>query len=97
MKYQESINHLDNTPNRSSKFRTKNWVETNDDSHRMYNSNSKSKFKTSVLKFSLCDYGDTYILVKGTILFTGEGADAPARQADGRDKRVIFKHHSLTA
>ena len=50
-----------------------------------------------MLKFSLCDYGDTYILAKGTILFTGEGADAPARQADGRDKRVIFKHHSLTA
>ena len=79
MEYQESINHLDNTPNRPSKFRTKNWVETNDDSHRMYNSNSKSKFKTLMLKFSLCDYGDTY------------------RQADGRDKRVLFKHHSLTA
>ena len=38
MEYQESINHLDNTPNQPSKFRTKNWVETNDDSHRMYNS-----------------------------------------------------------
>ena len=50
-----------------------------------------------MLKFSLCDYGDTYILAKGTVLFTGEGADAPAWQADGRDKRVIFKHHSLTA
>ena len=31
-----------------------------------------------MLKFSLCDYSATYILVKGTISFTGEGADAPA-------------------
>ena len=45
-----------------------------------------------MLKFSLCDYGDTYILAKGTILFTGEGADAPARQADERDKKVTFKN-----
>ena len=26
------------------------------------------KFKTSMLKSSLCDYSDAYILVKGTIL-----------------------------
>ena len=30
MEYQKIINLLDNTPNQSSKFRTKNWVETND-------------------------------------------------------------------
>ena len=32
MKYQKIINFLDNTPNQPSKFRTKNWVEINDDS-----------------------------------------------------------------
>ena len=30
MEYQKIINLLDNTPNQPSRFRTKNWVETND-------------------------------------------------------------------
>ena len=33
-----------------------------------------------MLKSSLCNYSDAYILVKGTI--EGPGADAAARQAD---------------
>ena len=45
-----------------------------------------------MLKSSLCDYSDAYILVKGTITITGEGADAAARQADERDKGVAFKN-----
>ena len=44
-----------------------------------------------MLKSSLCDYSDAYILVKGTITITGAGADAAARQADERDKGVIFR------
>ena len=31
MKYQKLINLLDYTPNQPNKFRTKNWVELNDD------------------------------------------------------------------
>ena len=31
MAYQKIIKLLDNTPNQTSKFRTKNWVEINDD------------------------------------------------------------------
>ena len=31
MEYQKIINLLDNTPNQASKFRTKNWVEINDE------------------------------------------------------------------
>ena len=30
MEYQKIINLLDNTPNKPSKFRTKNWVKIND-------------------------------------------------------------------
>ena len=30
MKYQKVVNVLDNTPNQPSKFRTRNWVEIND-------------------------------------------------------------------
>ena len=45
-----------------------------------------------MLKSSLCDYSDAYILVKGRIKVTGAGADAAARQADERDKSVAFKY-----
>ena len=45
-----------------------------------------------MLKSSLCDYSDAYILVKGTIAVTGAGTDAAARQADERDKGVAFKN-----
>ena len=44
------------------------------------------KFKTTMLKSSLCDYSDAYILVKGKITIPGAGDDAAARQADERDK-----------
>ena len=45
-----------------------------------------------MLKSSLCDYSDAYILVKGKITITGEGDIAAARQADERDKGVAFKN-----
>ena len=93
MEYQKIANLLDdNKSNQPSKFRTKNWVEINDESRGTYNVNSQIKFKTTMLKSSLCDYSDTYILVKGTITITGAGDDAAARQADERDKGVVFKN-----
>ena len=58
---------LDNTPNQ---FRTKNRVEINDDARGTCNTNSEIKFKTSMLKSSLCDYSDAYILLSGTIIVT---------------------------
>ena len=73
-------NLLDNASNQSSKFRTKNLVEINDDSRGGYTTGSNIKFKTTMLKSSSCDYADAYILVKGTIAITGAGDDAAARQ-----------------
>ena len=61
MEYQKITNLLDNASNQPSKFKTKNWVEVNDDSRGVYNFDSQIKFKTTVLKSSLCDYSDTYI------------------------------------
>ena len=58
---------LNNEPNQPTKFRTKNWIEINDDAHGTYNIDSQINFKTSMLKSSLCDCSDTYILVKETI------------------------------
>ena len=45
MEYQRIINLLDNTSNQSSKFKTKNWIEMNDDRRGTYNTNSQIKSK----------------------------------------------------
>ena len=39
------INFLDNTPSQPTKFRTKNWIEINDDACGTYNKDSQIKFK----------------------------------------------------
>ena len=46
-------------------FRTKNWVKINDESRGIYIVNRQIGFKTSMLRYSLCDYSDACILVKG--------------------------------
>ena len=92
MENQKIANLIDDTPNQPSKFRTKNWVEINDESRGTYNVNIQIKFKTTMLKSSLCDYSDAYILVKGKITIIGIGADAAARRADEREKGVAFRN-----
>ena len=92
MEYRKIANLIDGASNQPSKFRKKNWVEINDESRGIYNVNSKIKFKTTLLKSSLCDYSDAYIFVKGKITITGRGADAAARQADETYKGVVFKN-----
>ena len=69
MEYQKITNLIYNTPNQPSKFRGKNWVEINNNSRAICTTNSQIRFKTSVLKSSLCDYSDAYILVSKTITF----------------------------
>ena len=64
MEYQKIANLIDNTSNQPSKFRTKNWVEINDESRVTYNANSQIKFKTTMLKSSLCDYSDATSLLR---------------------------------
>ena len=64
MEYQKIENLIDGISNQPCKFRTKNWVEINDESRGAYNVNSQIKFKTTMLKSSLCDYSDAYIFVK---------------------------------
>ena len=66
MDYQKIINLLGDTTNQQSKFRTKNWVEINDESRETHDNNNV-KFKTSMIRSNLCDYSDAYKHVKGTI------------------------------
>ena len=68
MEYQKIINLFDNIPNQTTRFRTNDQVEINDESHGVYNTGSQIRFKTSMLRSSLCNYGDAYILVSRTII-----------------------------
>ena len=92
MEYEKIANLLDDASNQPSKFRTKNRVEINDESRETYSVNNQIKFKTGMLKSSLCDYNDANILVKGKITITRAGDNAAAREADKRDKDVAFKN-----
>ena len=56
MEYQKIANLLDDASNQPSKFKTKNWVEINDESRGTYHVNSQIIFKTTMLKSSLCDF-----------------------------------------
>ena len=71
---------LDNSPSQSSKFSTKNWIEINDDCCGMSKINSQTEIKTSMLKSSLYEYIDAYILVKGMITVVQAGAATEDRQ-----------------
>ena len=90
MEYRKIANLIDDTPNQPSKFRTRNWVEINDESRGAYKANSQIKFKTTMLKSSLRDYSDAYILVKRTISVNNTAAQGAA--ANNTNKKVIFKN-----
>ena len=90
MEYQKIANLLNDGSNKPSKFRTRNWVEINDEARGTYSPNKQIKFKTSMLRSSLCDYSDAYILVKGNITVNNTAADGAA--ANNTDKKVIFKN-----
>ena len=91
MEYQKIANLLESTSDNLSKFRTRNWVEINDESRGNY-ANSDIRFKTTMLRSNLCDYADSYMLVKGTITIKGDNAGEI--QADERDKGVTLKNRA---
>ena len=57
------------------------------DARGTYNTNVQIRFKTSLLKSSLCDYSDAHILVKGTISITAQAGDNPNTE----NKEVLFE------
>ena len=76
MEYQKIANLLEDESNKPSKFRTRNWVEINDDARGTYSPNRQIKFKTLMLRSSFCDYGDAYLVVKGNISVNNTAAAA---------------------
>ena len=65
MEYQKIGNLLNTESNQPSKFRTRNWVEINDDIRGAHSFDKQIRFKTAMLRSSLYEYSDAYILVKG--------------------------------
>ena len=79
MENQKIINLLDKIDTDSKHFATKKWYIINDENNTNYrvdkdtgaNNPDTIKYDTRVLKPSLCDYVEAYILVDGTIRGTG--------------------------
>ena len=69
MEYQKIANLLGNevalsASNKPSKFRTRNWVEMNGNIRGAYSPNKQITIKTAMLRSSLCDYNDAYVLLR---------------------------------
>ena len=58
-----------------------------DDASGNYGVDAEIKFMTTMLKSSLCDYSEAYILVWGIIVVVGKGADDAAIAADKSNKK----------
>ena len=89
MEYQKILNLLHDITNQSSKFRTRNQVETSYESKVKYK-NSKIRFKTSTIRSNLRYYRDAVILAKGTITVSNTAAAGVA--VNDINKKVIFKN-----
>ena len=90
MEYQKITNLLTDVSNKPSKFRPRNWVKINDDINGAYSPNEQIRFKTALLRSSLCDYSYTMILLKGNITVNNTSAQAAA--ANNINKKAIFKN-----
>ena len=78
MEYQKIANLLNDESNKPSKFRTRNWVEINDDIRGAYSPDKQIRFKTGMLRSRLFDYSDAYMLFKGNITVNNNTAAGAA-------------------
>ena len=93
----DKINNLllseDNESEVLSKFVTREYVRVNS-LLNTYNENKSIRFKTPMLRSSLCDYSDAYILVKGAITVTAPGANNDTNNIrDKRNRPLILKNN----
>ena len=94
----DKINNLllseDNENEVLSKFFTREYVRINS-LLNTYNENKSIRFKTPMLRSSLCDYSDAYILVKGTITVTAPGVNNDEHNIrDKKNRPVILKNNA---
>ena len=84
MEQEKKGNLLNDESNKPSKFRTRNWIEITNDIIGAYSPNMQIIFKTVMLRSSLCDYSDAYILFKENISVNAA--------ANNTNKKAIFKN-----
>ena len=79
METQKIVNLLNDSDNESLKFATRKWYIINDQNNGQYGRGNENystiRFETKVIKPSLCDYSDAYILVTGDIKVAGIAAN----------------------
>ena len=75
METQKIINLLENSDDEEVNFQTKKWYIINDQNNGQYEKGNENdstiKFNTEVIKPTLSDYSDAYILVTGDIKVIG--------------------------
>ena len=77
-----------------SKFVTREYVRINS-LLNTYNENKSIRFQTPMLRSSLCNYSDAYILVKGTITVTALGVNNDANNIrDKKNRPVTLKNNA---
>ena len=77
-----------------SKFVTREYVRVNS-LLDTYSENKSIRFKTLMLRSNLCDYSDTHILVKGTIMVRALGVNNNANNIrDKRNRPAILKNNA---
>ena len=77
-----------------SKFFTREDIKVKSSSNT-YNENISIRFKTPMLRSSLYDYCDAYILIKGTITVTAPGVNNNANNIrDKRNRPFILKNNA---
>ena len=100
MEYQKINNLLGVDDGKVRKYNTINWIEINDQSNNVYNDNTAIKFNTPMLRTSLCDFSEAYIILKGKARVIADATEAgpdnvpPARNAaqNGSNKKFVFKN-----
>ena len=87
MEYQKITNLLRNISDKVPRFITVKWIEVHDQSgaaEDRYKPRKQIRFKTSMLRSDLCDYSDSYIVVKRKIIVANPDNDA-------YEKKLAFK------
>ena len=90
MEYQKIASLLNDESYQPSKFRTRNWVEIDDDVRDEYSPDKQIRFKTAMLRSSSCDYSDACILAEGNISVNNTAGVGAA--ANNTNKKVMFKN-----
>ena len=92
----DKINNLllseDNESEKLSKFVTREYVKVNS-LLNTYNENKSIRFKTPMLRSSLCNYSDAYILVKGTIT-VNDVVNGAENDIARRNRLLILKNNA---